>query len=679
MSGKLKVYGLTGRSGSGKSTVLRMLSQMGVAVLDCDAIVREIEMPGHGCFDELVKSYPPQIITPEGELDRRKLADIAFASREETDRLNHIVHKHVLAELERRFVQLEKAGHGYCVVEAPQLFESGLDRRCDSVVLVSSAEGSMKRRIMDRDGLDAERADRRLAAQLSEAEFMKRCGIVIENNGDFEDLFMKVTELKKHFDTESETEEKLMSEEKKTKGQQLEEKLFAKNETAIKTYGKENREKIEEYSRGYMDFMNRSKTEREFAHNAVDFLKANGFTEFQPGKKYSAGDRICWLNHNKSVVAAVIGTRPLQDGMLIAAAHIDSPRIDIRPHPLYESEDIALFKTHYYGGIKNYQWVTMPLALHGVVSRKDGEVVNIVIGEDDDDPIFYISDLLPHLAGKVQGSRTSREVISAEELNIILGTEPYDDEKVKEPVKLQVLNVLNEKYGITEEDFISAELEIVPAMKARFVGFDKTLIAAYGHDDKICGYTSMTALAELKAPEKTCVLILADKEEIGSIGNTGMESDMLRNFTAFLCEPHRVMPEMVYVNSKCLSADVSAAFDPTFPMVHERMNAPYLNRGPAVSKYLGSGGKGGSNDAHAEYVGDLRRMWDEAGVPWQLTELGKLDEGGGGTVAKFISRLGIDTIDIGVPLLSMHSPYELAASLDLYSMDRAVSAFFRNM
>ena len=236
-----------------------------------------------------------------------------------------------------------------------------------------------------------------------------------------------------------------------------------------------------------------------------------------------------------------------------------------------------------------------------------------------------------------------------------------------------------EKYGITEEDFISAELEIVPAMKARFVGFDKTLIAAYGHDDKICGYTSMTALAELKAPEKTCVLILADKEEIGSIGNTGMESDMLRNFTAFLCEPHGVMPEMVYVNSKCLSADVSAAFDPTFPMVHERMNAPYLNRGPAVSKYLGSGGKGGSNDAHAEYVGDLRRMWDEAGVPWQLTELGKLDEGGGGTVAKFISRLGIDTIDIGVPLLSMHSPYELAASLDLYSMDRAVSAFFRNM
>ena len=470
-----------------------------------------------------------------------------------------------------------------------------------------------------------------------------------------------------------------MGEEKKTAGQQLADELFAKNESAIKSYGKENKKEIEAYSRGYMDFMNRSKTEREFARNAADYLKDRGFSEFEPGKKYSAGDRVYWLNHNKSLVAAVVGTRPLEDGLLIAAAHIDSPRIDIRPHPLYESEDIALFKTHYYGGLKNYQWVTLPLALHGVVSRKDGKDINIVIGEDEDDPIFYISDLLPHLSGKVQGSRTSREVITAEELNIILGTEPYDDDKVKEPVKLQVLKVLNDRYGITEEDFLSAELEIVPAMKARYVGFDKTLMAAYGHDDKICGYTSMTALADLNSPEKTCVLILADKEEIGSVGNTGMDSDLLRNFVTFLCGPVGTMPELVYVNSRCLSADVSAAFDPTFPMVHEHMNAPFLNRGPVVSKYLGSGGKGGSNDAHAEYVGALRRMWDEAGVPWQLAELGKIDEGGGGTVAKFIARLGIDTIDIGVALLSMHSPYEIAATLDLYAMTKAVSAFYEKM
>ena len=679
MSGKIRVYGLTGRSGSGKSTVLSMLSELGVPVIDCDAVVREIETPGNECFDEIVANYSSGVLMGDGSLDRKKLADIAFSSREETDRLNGIVHKHVLRELERRFVRLEEEGTGYCVVEAPQLFESGLDRRCDRVILITAKEYSMKQRIMDRDGLDPVRAERRLAAQLSDSELRSRSSIIIENYGDLDALKGKIIRLKKLFDKETETEEAPMSEEKKTKGQKLADELFAKNESSIGSYGREHKEEIEAYSRGYMDFMNRSKTEREFAGNAADFLKERGFSEFKPGKKYSAGDRIYWLNHNKSLVAAVVGTKPLEDGVLIAAAHIDSPRIDIRPHPLYESEDIALFKTHYYGGIKNYQWVTLPLALHGVVSRKDGTDVSIVIGENDDDPIFYISDLLPHLSGKVQGSRTSREVISAEELNIILGTEPYDDDKVKEPVKLQVLKVLNDRYGITEEDFISAELEIVPAMKARYVGFDKTLIAAYGHDDKICGYTSMTALAELEKPEKTCILILADKEEIGSVGNTGMDSDLLRNFLAFLCEPHGTMPELVYVNSRCLSADVSAAFDPTFPMVHEHMNAPFLNRGPVVSKYLGSGGKGGSNDAHAEYVGALRRMWDEAGVPWQLAELGKIDEGGGGTVAKFIARLGIDTIDIGVALLSMHSPYEIAASLDLYAMDRAVSAFYRNM
>lgn len=674
----IRVYGITGRSGSGKSTALDMLSRLGVPVLDCDLIVREIETPGHECFDELVRNYPPEILDARGNLDRKRLADIAFSSPDETKKINGIVHKHVLRELEDRFQRLEKEGRGYCVVEAPQLFESGLDRRCDDIILIAAPESLMKERIMDRDGLDGERAARRLDAQISESELRERCGIVIENAGDLGELASKIKELKNRLDKETETEDQ-MGEEKKTAGQQLADELFAKNESAIKSYGKENKKEIEAYSRGYMDFMNRSKTEREFARNAAGYLRDRGFSEFEPGKKYSAGDRVYWLNHNKSLVAAVVGTRPLEDGLLIAAAHIDSPRIDIRPHPLYESEDIALFKTHYYGGLKNYQWVTLPLALHGVVSRKDGKDINIVIGEDEDDPIFYISDLLPHLSGKVQGSRTSREVITAEELNIILGTEPYDDDKVKEPVKLQVLKVLNDRYGITEEDFLSAELEIVPAMKARYVGFDKTLMAAYGHDDKICGYTSMTALADLKAPEKTCVLILADKEEIGSVGNTGMDSDLLRNFVTFLCGPVGTMPELVYVNSRCLSADVSAAFDPTFPMVHEHMNAPFLNRGPVVSKYLGSGGKGGSNDAHAEYVGALRRMWDEAGVPWQLAELGKIDEGGGGTVAKFIARLGVDTIDIGVALLSMHSPYEIAATLDLYAMTKAVSAFYEKM
>ncbi len=673
----MRVFGLTGRSGSGKSTALEMFRELGVPVLECDRIVREIESPGQECFDEIVSEYSEDILLPSGELDRRKLAGIAFSSKAETERLNSVVHKHVLSELERRFDTLQKQGNAYCIVEAPQLFESGLDRRCDEIILVTAPEKSLKDRIIRRDGLDENMADMRLAAQISDEELRSRCGIIIENDSGLGEFREKIKDIKNTFDKSTTEDGKV--EEKKTAGQLLQEELCLKKESAIKTYGKENKKQIDEYGRDYMAFMNRSKTEREFACNAAEYLSGKGFKVFEPGKKYKAGDKIYWLNKGKSLVAAVIGKKPLDDGLLITAAHVDSPRLDIRPHPLYESEGIALFKTHYYGGIKKYQWVTLPLALHGVVSKMDGTDVTVCIGEDEEDPIFYISDLLPHLSRKVQGSRTAGDVINGEELNVILGTEPYDDDKVKDPVKLAVLKALNDKYGMTETDFQSAELEIVPAMKARYIGFDKTLIAAYGHDDKICGYTTMTALTELKKPEKTCIIILADKEEIGSVGNTGMNSHILSSFVAFLCKPYDVMPEKVFINSRCLSADVAAGFDPTFPMVNEPMNAAYLNRGPAVCKYLGSGGKGGSNDAHAEYVGALSRMWAEAGVPWQLAELGKIDEGGGGTVASYISRFGVDTIDIGVPLLSMHSPYEVAASLDLYAMYRAAYEFYVRM
>ena len=429
---------------------------------------------------------------------------------------------------------------------------------------------------------------------------------------------------------------------------------------------------------GYMTFLDCAKTEREASREAVSTLTANGFHSFDPDKTYKSGDKIYWLNHKKSVIAAVIGTRPFDDGFLITAAHIDSPRLDVKPKPLYEEANLAFLKTHYYGGIKKYQWTAVPLAIHGTVVLKSGKEINVCIGEETSDPVFYITDLLPHLARKTQGNKTMGEIISGEQLNILLGSQPYDDVE-KDAVKINMLRLLNERYGMIEDDFISAELEIVPAYKARYIGLDRSFIGAYGQDDRVCGYAALSALSELGTPDKTCIMVLADKEEIGSVGNTGLCSDMLKNFIALLCTPHHVSPERVYINSKCLSADVNVAYDPNFPEVYERRNAAYLNCGPTLSKYTGSGGKGGSNDASAEYLGELRRAFDEDNVPWQIGELGKVDEGGGGTVARYVSSLGIETIDIGVGLLSMHSPYELSSCYDVFALYSAISCFYEKL
>ena len=429
---------------------------------------------------------------------------------------------------------------------------------------------------------------------------------------------------------------------------------------------------------GYMTFLDCAKTEREASREAVSTLTANGFHSFDPDKTYKSGDKIYWLNHKKSVIAAVIGTRPFDDGFLITAAHIDSPRLDVKPKPLYEEANLAFLKTHYYGGIKKYQWTAVPLAIHGTVVLKSGKEINVCIGEETSDPVFYITDLLPHLARKTQGNKTMGEIISGEQLNILLGSQPYDDVE-KDAVKINMLRLLNERYGMIEDDFISAELEIVPAFKARYIGLDRSFIGAYGQDDRVCGYAALSALSELGTPDKTCIMVLADKEEIGSVGNTGLCSDMLKNFIALLCTPQHVSPERVYINSKCLSADVNVAYDPNFPEVYERRNAAYLNCGPTLSKYTGSGGKGGSNDASAEYLGELRRAFDEDNVPWQIGELGKVDEGGGGTVARYVSSLGIETIDIGVGLLSMHSPYELSSCYDVFALYSAISCFYEKL
>lgn len=465
--------------------------------------------------------------------------------------------------------------------------------------------------------------------------------------------------------------------EKKTEGQLLEERLLTQKENSYNTYAQKVKKTLGGYVDGYLDFMNKAKTEREFTARSEALLKEAGFVSFDSKKAYKAGDKVYFNNRKRSLIAAIVGTKPLDEGARIVAAHIDSPRLDLKPNPLYEDNELGYFKTHYYGGVKKYQWVAIPLALHGTVVLKNGSCVDIDIGEADGDPIFCITDILPHLAAKIQGDRKAGEVIKGEELNVLLGSAPVDDDKVKEPVKLNLMRLLNEKYGITEADFNSAEIEVVPAFKARYVGLDKSMVGAYGQDDRICAYTGLTALLQHKKPAHTAICILADKEETGSSGNTGLESDMLRNFMSVLCGNAGATLETALYNTRCLSADVGAGFDPNFAEVNERRNTAYLNYGPVIMKYTGSRGKGSTSDASAEFMGEVRALLDENALPWQVAELGKVDEGGGGTVAKYIANLGAEVVDIGVPLLSMHSPYEVASCLDLYAAYEAFVAFYK--
>ncbi len=432
---------------------------------------------------------------------------------------------------------------------------------------------------------------------------------------------------------------------------------------------------INNFCDGYMNFLSKGKTERLCVKEALKIAEKAGFTKFSADKKYSAGDKVYVNNHSKSLVLAVIGTEPVENGTHIAAAHIDSPRLDLKPNPLYEDSELALFKTHYYGGIKKYQWATVPLALHGVFCKKDGTKIEVSIGEDPSEPVFVVTDLLPHLA-QDQYKRTPGELIKGEELNVLIGSYPFKDDEGSELVKLNILNILFEKYGITEEDFLSAELECVPAGNARDVGFDRSMIGAYGHDDRVCAYPCLMAAVDVNTPKYTSIVILADKEETGSDGNTGMNSRLLEFFIEDLAATQGGNGHKALRNSKCLSADVNAAFDPTFPDVMERRNAAFLNYGAVITKYTGSRGKGGTSDASAEFVAWIRKILDEQNVVWQTGELGKVDLGGGGTVAKYIANLGVDTVDLGVPVLSMHAPFEVVSKFDVYMTYKAVKALF---
>ena len=456
--------------------------------------------------------------------------------------------------------------------------------------------------------------------------------------------------------------------------EELRESLLAAPKNGYARITAQQREEMESYCKRYAAFMDECKTEREATAWAVREAEKQGFKPFVPGMEAKPGDKIYYNNRGKAIALAGIGTESLAKGANICAAHVDSPRMDLKPNPLYEDSEIAYFKTHYYGGIKKYQWVTIPLALHGVVYRKDGSLVTVTIGEDDNDPVLMVSDLLPHLAAD-QMQKTAAKAIAGEQLNVILGTEPIEGEGA-DLVKLNIMKLLNEKYGLIEADFLSAELTVVPAGRTREVGLDRSLLASYGHDDRVCSYAELEALFTIDQPTKTAVCILADKEEIGSVGISGMQSMYFEHFMGGLCDAQGVKLEDCFANSFCLSADVSNAFDPNFPETCDKRNNSQLNYGVAICKYTGSRGKGGASDASAEAMGHIRSTFDTAGVIWQIATLGKVDQGGGGTVAAYMANRNIVTVDAGVPVLSMHAPLELVSKLDCYETMLACKAIY---
>lgn len=438
------------------------------------------------------------------------------------------------------------------------------------------------------------------------------------------------------------------------------------------------KKQIFELCDSYKKYLDNGKTERLCVNYTISLAKEAGFTEFDENKKLNPGDKIYINNRDKSIILAIIGKSPVASGINLVAAHIDSPRLDLKQNPLYEDTDLALFKTHYYGGIKKYQWTTIPLAMYGVVVKSDGTKVEISIGDNDNEPAFCVTDLLPHLAQK-QMSQKMSEAIPGENLNVLIGSMPSDTDKEK--IKETVLKILNDKYGIEEEDFLSAEIEVVPSGKARDIGFDRSLLGAYGHDDRVCAYGALKGILDIENPEKTAVCLLADKEEIGSMGNTGMQSEYFEYAISAMINAqtdnfNEFMLRKCFANSKCLSADVGAAMDPTYKEVSEPRNAPKANFGVMICKYTGARGKSGSSDASAEFMGEIRKICKDNNIVWQIGELGKVDEGGGGTVAQFVANRNIDTIDCGVPVLSMHAPFEVVAKLDVYMSYKLYKSFY---
>ena len=678
---KLYLIGLTGQTGAGKTTVSELLRAHGFAVVNADHAAHAVTVSGHPCLRALTNVFGNGILLPDGNMNRKAVAGMVFSDPVGKARYEAVIYPYITQHIRASLARLWDEGYPAAVLDAPTLFESGLDRFCETILSVVAEPDVRLSRITERDGLSEEQAVQRMQAQFSESFFRDHSDIVIENNGDPEALREAAAEaaeylnqrINKYFDEINHIREVITMEEK-NEIEALKETLLYKPKHAVQLMDDERIAAADAFCEDYKRFLDRSKTEREAAAEAAKQLEEKGFRLWKRGDAVKAGDKIYVCNRGKAIIAAVIGREPLETGIRLTAAHIDSPRLDLKQRPLYEDQELALFKTHYYGGIKKYQWTVLPMALHGVVVRADGSAVQVTVGEDENDPVFCVTDLLPHLAQE-QSKRPLGQGIKGEELNLLIGSRPVRSDEGGDLVKLRIMQILNEKYGITEADFRSAELEIVPAGKTRDLGFDRSMIGGYGHDDRVCAYPALAAILSTENPVHAAVTILTDKEEIGSDGNTGLCSAYFHDFMKDLSDAFGTQAHTVFAQSQCLSADVTAAFDPTFSDVNDRLNSAYLNYGVCMMKYTGSRGKSGSSDASAEFVGKIRSVFDQAGVIWQTGELGKVDAGGGGTVAAYLANLNIDTVDVGVPVLSMHAPFEVVSKIDVFMAYEAFRAF----
>ena len=660
------VIGITGPTGCGKTTLLQAVQQRGGYIVDCDALYYELLASEEGADlrRELQTAFPAAF-DADGRLRRKALGQLVFGDQARMAQLNEIVFFHIGRAVRARLVQAKRDGRQLLAIDAINLFESGLAGLCDTTVGVLCDRETRIRRIMARDSLTRDYAALRVDAQKPDSFYKDHCTTILQNAGTREsfaraaDQYLTNT-VKGAFPMTKQEREALLYQPKHGR-----DRLSKADEAAMQTY-----------CEAYKAFLDRSKTERECVVSAVELAEQAGFRALQDGMALQPGDKVYSVNRGKSILLAVIGSKSLAEGANIGAAHTDAPRLDFKPNPLYEDAELAYFKTHHYGGIRKYQWVTVPLELHGKVVRADGSEIFVKIGADPADPQFVINDLLPHL-GREQGKKPLNEAIPSESLNILIGSWPEPDDDGPDRVKLAIMRILHEKYGIVEEDFISAELEAVPAANARDLGFDRSMIGAYGQDDRVCAYAELRAILDLDgAPERTAVCILADKEEIGSDGVSGMQSQAFEAFMADLCEQQDVALRHCFARSFCLSADVCAAFDPSFPEVSAKRTEAKLNYGMGICKFTGARGKSGTSDASAELVAYLRRLFADNGVVWQLSEMGKVDQGGGGTIAKFMADRNIDTIDAGVPVLSMHAPFELVAKFDCWMTYRGVLAAY---
>lgn len=657
----MKILGITGGTGCGKTTLLRCVEKHGGEVIDCDALYHELLRTDAALLTAIAARFAG--VVTDGELNRKALGKLVFADASALHDLNAITHGAVCRAVREKLRLARERGCRLAAVDAIALFESGLAALCDCTVAVTAPETARIERLMRREGISEEYAAQRIAAQKGNADFSQMSDFTLQNSGTIAEFEEQCEQFLKGVISMSNQYEDLRKE-----------LLFAPK-NGYDRISEADLAAMEPYCKDYIDFISTCKVEREAVEWTIAEAEKAGFKPLVPGMQLKPGDRVYGNNHKKSVIFAVVGKQSLNEGTHICAAHIDSPRLDLKPNPLYEDCEMAYFKTHYYGGIKKYQWTTTPLAIHGVVAKKDGTVVPVTVGEDESDPIFCVTDLLVHLSAD-QMKKSLAEGVTGENLRVLLGSRPLTDDEGGDRVKFAVMCLLHEKYGITEEDFLSAELTMVPAGRAREVGFDRSLIAAYGHDDRVCAYAAFRPLLTLDTPEKTAVCVLADKEEIGSQGISGMQSDYFETFMGDLCAATGAELRRCFEKSFCLSADVSNAFDPLYAETCDKSNNTKINYGTGIFKYTGARGKSGSSDAAAEVMAYVRKLFSEQDVIWQTGELGKVDQGGGGTVACYMANRNIETVDAGVPVLSMHAPMELVSKLDTYMTFKGMKVFY---